>query len=288
MSLMIRNYLNKKIYKNLKVAKVLHIIALIMAVLIVIYDIFQRCMNSQNSILDRNQVLFFYMYTLLIPICGFNSTKTNRQKSIVAKDENEFNNDFSHLLIQIIISFLPYIFLILDCLIFISFGFFNIILDFFNPAVLAYVCGSMLPSHIFVYIADGFLIHNCVLIKREWKYNPPDFVKNKQAEIIDERTKTITDRNMKQYKTLIEKCGIKFFIKYYEQINCLPLRDVNIVENYCENEREERLLAAKKIIELDLTEFALNEILNTYSNILDTHEIEQVKSILAGLQSNKK
>ena len=77
---MIRNYLNKKIYKNLKVAKVLHIIALIMAVLIVISDIFQRCMNSQNSILDRNQVLFFYMYTLLIPICGFNSTKTNRQK----------------------------------------------------------------------------------------------------------------------------------------------------------------------------------------------------------------
>ena len=67
----------------------------------------------------------------------------------------------------------------------------------------------------------------------------------------------------------------------------MPLRDVTITENYSSTEREERLLAAKKIIDLNLTEFTLNEILKSYSDILNDTEITQAKSLLSELQSNK-
>ncbi len=188
------------------------------------------------------------------------------------------NNDFSNLLTQIIISFIPYMLLIFYCFLFICF-------HYPNPLEWAYLCGYMLPAHFWIYIADIFLIHNCILIKREWKDNPPDFVKEQQAEIEHKKIMQIDAQNMAHYKTLIEKCGIKFFIKYYKQIKRLPLRDVNITENYSPTEREERLLSAKKIIESNLTEFALNKILNSYSDILDASEIEQAKSILAELQA---
>ena len=56
-----------------------------------------------------------------------------------------------------------------------------------------------------------------------------------------------------------------------------------VSENYSSQEREERLLAAKKIIDLGLTEFALREIIAEYSDILDSAEIEQAKSLLSAL-----
>ena len=88
----------------------------------------------------------------------------------------------------------------------------------------------------------------------------------------------------KQYKPLIEKCGARFFIKYYKQIKLLPLRDVNVSENYGSAEKDERLRAAKKIIDSNLSEFALNKILDTYSNILDDDEIKEAKKLLAELK----
>ena len=91
----------------------------------------------------------------------------------------------------------------------------------------------------------------------------------------------------RKYKSLIEKCGIKFFIKYYKQIKRLPLRDVAISENFSPSEREERLLAAKKIIDLNLSEYALSEILKTYGDILDSAEIEQAKTLLEEIKAEK-
>ena len=92
--------------------------------------------------------------------------------------------------------------------------------------------------------------------------------------------------NVKSYNSLIKKCGMKFFIKYYKQIKRLPLRDVEVTENYSPTEREERLQAAKQIIDLNLTEFTLNEILKSYGDILDETELAQAKSILTELQQS--
>ena len=127
------------------------------------------------------------------------------------------------------------------------------------------------------------MIWNIVLIKREWKKEPPKFLIYKLKEKEQKKTMKINDQNDKNYKSLIEKSGVKFFIKYYKQIKRLPLRDVAVSENYSSQEREERLLAAKKIIDLGLTEFALREIIAEYSDILDSAEIEQAKSLLSEL-----
>lgn len=88
------------------------------------------------------------------------------------------------------------------------------------------------------------------------------------------------EQDRQQYLALIEKCGIRFFIKYYRQILHLPLKDVDVTENYSSAEREERLLAAKKIIDLGLSELALTEIIRAYNDILDKEVIEHAKVLL--------
>lgn len=60
------------------------------------------------------------------------------------------------------------------------------------------------------------------------------------------------------------------------------MRDVEISENYSLVEKEERLSAAKKIIDLNLTEFVLKEILAQYD--LNQEEQKQIKAILNELQ----
>lgn len=109
---------------------------------------------------------------------------------------------------------------------------------------------------------------NCNFISNTDKKQQKELVKNKKTGTI-----------------LIEKCGFKFFIKYYEQIKKLPLRDIEIVENYSLEEKQERLYAAKKIIDLNLTEFALNEILTNYD--LNSDEQAKIKTILNKLETNQ-
>ncbi len=93
-----------------------------------------------------------------------------------------------------------------------------------------------------------------------------------------------SEQDVQQYLALIEKCGIKFFIKYYHQISRLPLIDVTITENYSSAERQERLLAAQKIINLGLSELALTEIIRAYNDILDKEIIEQAKALLVEIR----
>ena len=125
-------------------------------------------------------------------------------------------------------------------------------------------------------------------MKREWEANPPRLVQETIKEKQAEQQMAIDKNNYDKYKDLIEKSGIKFFIKYYKQIKRLPLRDVTVTENYSSAEREERLIAAKQIIDLNLVEFSLNEILKSYSDILDEEEVAQAKSLLLELQTSKK
>ena len=85
-------------------------------------------------------------------------------------------------------------------------------------------------------------------------------------------------------KRLLKQCGFHFFIKYYGQIKRLPLRDVAVEENYTPEEKNERLCAAKKIVDDNLTAYATDYILQNFSDILTEEEMDIVKKVNAELQ----
>lgn len=282
---LLREYSNKKIYKNFKIAHILSIIARVIAILTLILEIFYYCIGLHA---DDLIFLFFdeypfyallYAYSLIcIPFnYRFIKLKKTHGNGFVKMDSK--NNDLSNLRRIIIGSFLPLYLVLFFFLCHLCSTIFNILDGWFVvPIVIcARLCGRMFLSHFWVYIADIFLIRNCGLIKCEWKNDPPDFVKELQESM-----------ERKQYNTLIKKCGVRFFIKYYRQIKRLSLRDVVVSENYTPAERTERIFAAKKLIDLNLTEFALIEILKEYSDVLSKNEIEQAKSILTEIGINRK
>lgn len=277
---MLRQYSNKKIYKNFKLVKILSIISIVLAVLSITIYTCDKYINQPNAGFTNEQ-WFFYFIILILPLNFLiPSIKANKKTTIEnLKYERKLNNDFANTLTIIILSFVPYIYLLFNILLFVCLG-------RPSPLTWAYYCGYMLPAHIFLYVSDIFLIYNCVLIKREWQDNPPAFIIENQKQKIKEKLDKETKQKTDQYKTLIEQCGIRFFIKYYEQIRRLPLRDITINENYTSKEREERSLAAKRIIDLNLTEFTLTEIINSYSDILSQSEIEQAQSILNAIKSD--
>lgn len=268
---MIRTYSNKKIYKNLKIARVLSILSIVLALLGLIIDLIIIFLEKYT--IDLYNFFIYHMCALSIPISQFKNTIENNGQKII--QETETNNDIFSLLTTVLAStILP---------IFIYALFYSSKEDYH----------SIYLPNILIYIVDIFFIQNCILIKREWQISPPEFYKIKiqkkelkQQEKEQQLIEQLNNRNMSLYNSLIEKCGIKFFIKYYKQIERLPLRDVSINENYSQSEKNERLLSAKKIINLNLTEFTLTEILKSYSDVLDDSEITQAKSILAELQSN--
>ncbi len=276
---MLRQYSNKTIYKNFKIVKVLSIISIVFSVLTIMIYTYNKYANHPNAGF-LNEQWFFYFIILVLPL-DFLIPSINANKKVTRnalKHEESLNNDFINTLTIIIVSFIPYIYLIFNILLFACFG-------SPNPLTWAYFCGYMLPAHIFLYASDIFLIYTCILIKQEWQNNPPTFIVERQKQQAKEKLEKETKQKTEQYKTLIHQCGIKFFIKYYTQIKRLPLRDVTIYENYTPKEKEERLLAAKRIIDLDLAEFTLTEIIKSYSNVLSQSEIMQAQSILDELKS---
>lgn len=253
---MIRQYSNKRIYTNLKVVKVISIVAIIFAIVALVIDI---TIIARLRLDIETSFALYHLMSLLIPFIHLQTTQELPWQS--KPKETKMVNDFTNLLIPIILTL------------------FQLIIYFFVR-----VFGSNLLLYLpnaLIYISTGFLISTCVLIKREWKDNPPQFAKKEYEEKVRKYKEKEYQNNETTYKLLIEQCGIRFFIKYYKQINRLPLRDVNVTENYSSVEREERLLAAKKIIELNLVEFTFNEILKSYSDILDEKEIEQVNDLLS-------
>ena len=114
---------------------------------------------------------------------------------------------------------------------------------------------------------------------RYYKIKNPTIAENQKAQ------KQKRERNAKTCKTLLQTCGMRFFIKYYQQIKTLPIRDVVVSETYSPEERDERLTAAKKIIDLNLTTIALKTIVEKYGGSLESEETEQAKKLLADIPS---
>lgn len=157
--------------------------------------------------------------------------------------------------------------------------------------MIAYYQGYMLVCHIFAYIAIGFLIACNIMMKKEWLENPPLYYveeqieKQRREQAEQEAARRREQREQQRQihelsKNYIERCGMRFFIKYYRQIKRLPIRDVLIDENYSPIEKEDRLAAAKSIIDEGLTKYVVQYILKTCSDVLTEDEIAAAKSIL--------
>ncbi len=282
---MIKRYTNEKIYKNFKVAKILTGIALVLFTLLLVYDVI--CI-----VLDIKKFDFHFVtrYVFMLgPILNvyISSVKTGFENDYQSK----LNNDVLNLKVVVVLSFLPWYLALYNFVVDL------ILLIFIDRSLFlswefAAILGYCLPLHIFVYIADIFLVKNCKLIKAEWEKDPPLFLwkeKKFQAMVEEEKARKEAERKEKQdlkiCEAYIEKCGVRFFIKYYRQILNLPLRDVEVSENYTPKEKEERLNAAKKLVNLNLSKMALIEIIKKYSDSLKAEEVEQAKALLKEMEA---
>lgn len=282
---MIKRYTNEKIYKNFKVAKILTGIALVLFTLLLVYDVI--CI-----VLDIKKFDFHFVtrYVFMLgPILNvyISSVKTGFENDYQSK----LNNDVLNLKVVVVLSFLPWYLALYNFVVDL------ILLIFIDRSLFlswefAAILGYCLPLHIFVYIADIFLVKNCKLIKAEWEKDPPLFLwkeKKFQAMVEEEKARKEAERkekqDLKKCEACIEKCGVRFFIKYYRQILNLPLRDVEVSENYTPKEKEERLNAAKKLVNLNLSKMALIEIIKKYSDSLKAEEVEQAKALLKEMEA---
>ena len=296
---MLRQYSNKKIYKNLNIARRLAIINLALFIFVLFWDVIglfvwgitpswgDLPVFNHDGLFYNDGLLYLIMSLLIIvfaqilfPIVIESFKKKDNRTE--AKD----NNDVNSIKRIISITFFPcyYQFFIF----FVNVGGTGWIAVYVLSCWLGYTLGSCL----LIYIADIFLGITCKLIREEWKSAPPKFILEekkakaaREKEIEREKQELIERDNNKMYENLIQQCGVRFFIKYYEQIERLPLRDVLITEDYPYFEKEERLQAAREIIDKNLQVLAFENILQSYSAMLDSAEIEKAKAILQYLKN---
>lgn len=119
----------------------------------------------------------------------------------------------------------------------------------------------------------------------------PSYIADKKKELhfkpkeLQEKRKTEKILNNKAAaQQLLEQCGMKFFIRYYNKLTSLPLRDIEVVEDYSAEEKTERLVAAKTIVDKDYTKFAVEYILTNFSNVLNEKDIIAASKIMESLK----
>jgi len=145
----------------------------------------------------------------------------------------------------------------------------------------------IISSRVLIWISAALLYSNCKLMQVEWEENPPSYVKEAVARKEELLRKNEFEKSRKNMVGLLEQCGMKFFIKYYRNLISLPLRDIEIEENYSHAEKNERLSAAKEIIERNYTKSALEYILENYSDTLAEKEVNAAVIILQKYSSLK-
>ena len=296
---MLRQYSNKKIYKNLNIARRLAIINLALFIFVLFWDIIGLFVwgitpSWGNLLVFNHDGLFYndgllYLIMSLLIIVFAQILFPIAIESFLKKDnrtEAKDNNDVHNIKRIISITFFPCYYHLFKFFIHVCWTGWNAVY------VLSGWLGYTLGSCLLIYIADIFLGKTCTLIREEWKSAPPKFIlEEKEAkaarekEIEREKQELIERDNNKMYENLIQQCGVRFFIKYYEQIERLPLRDVLITEDYPYFEKEERLQAAREIIDKNLQILAFENILQSYSAMLDSAEIEKAKAILQYLKN---
>ena len=152
--------------------------------------------------------------------------------------------------------------------------------------------GGVLIPHIPFHIGCFFLSRNKKLIMNEtiWvkeeeqrQENKKTHNENQANERIKQQKKSQEEKQIKKTVFLLSECGFKYFLKYYKQIASLPMRDIDIQENYSLKEKEIRYIAAKKILNQGLTKIAAKIILSK-KTLLTPKEVDLAKSILNNRQ----
>lgn len=145
--------------------------------------------------------------------------------------------------------------------------------------IFAKYVGSFIVAHLCSYLTIIFYLRCNNIKKKELYSDLPIYIENKRSEMLGRQKEEKIAKDKVATQKLLEQCGIKFFIKYYNQIKMLPLRDVEVDENYAPIERTERLQAVKAIIDSGYFAIAKEYILQNYSEILSDNEIQQLQLI---------
>ena len=117
----------------------------------------------------------------------------------------------------------------------------------------------------------GLLANNCHEIDREYNQIMADRKREEEAE---QKFADRSRRRVDDVKQLLAESGFKFFLKYYQQIVRLGIKDVVVEEDYSSTEITERLKAAKKLIDSGLAPAAAQQILEKFSDLLTSEEKE--------------
>ena len=280
-------------FKNFIIAKKVSIVAGIISVIIIIDYVLGRFV-LHVPVVELGATAF--IFPVLIPfgnVWNLRMELKKRNEIITLLDVKTrlhgnptFNKHKKILLTYIISNFIPFIYLFLICFFEI---FFHLIFNTISiNGSIAYETGYFSIPYILCIVANVFLIKNYLLLNRKYK---EEYYKNKKE--YEEKIRIIKAEKEKQEallaekqkcKDLIETCGIKFFIKYYDQIKFLPLRDVQIEENYPYEERVERITATKRIIELHPSNSTLYDIIFPYYDYLTQKEKDRVESLLKKIE----
>ncbi len=283
---------NIRIYKNQRVINTLLWISFIVGVIIFLVELPTVIVNKLWS----ENVAFFYMMLICLPFCMMEPRTLELREKIKVMDEAEgrefiektaatkinvqvLQKAYSRNLRKI---FYPLIAYLLTAFVF--WGNLPPKLRIPYSALFGGVLGGCIISHVFIYIAIIYIIYNCHLIKMDLNKTKQKIQEIDEKKKFNEEKARAEEENKIMGKQLIEKSGIRFFLKYYKDIRDLPMRDIEIVEHYDSNERMERLSAAKKIIDCNLTMVVLNEIQQNYSNKLKEEERDVLKKLILEME----
>ncbi len=140
---------------------------------------------------------------------------------------------------------------------------------------------TLVVSRALIWWSIILLWKNCNNLGRE--YNEMLAIRNTKEEA-EHKLSVAAQKMNADVKHLLAESGFKFFLKYYEQLTKVGVRDVYVDEDYSPTEKTERLKAVKQLIDSGLAVAAAQQILEQFSDFLTDKEKELALRI-AGLQN---
>lgn len=297
-------FANKKIAKYKVVIKVLNIISLIISAFAVISQLISKSVTGVWYIwqdidlgnnLDRTLISSYLIMLMFMPVMvvvfGVSFDKilsridmAKIHECVMSSDGADLNNarikilsgyDRLAIFVPIIIDFTGAFFFAMCDSAFFTNGYWTIIFARF--------LGSLAGTHICSYLTILFFVSCCNIKKRELSDDFQMYIDRTKKEAIARQKAEKIANDKIATQNLLEQCGMKFFLKYYEKLVTLPLRDIDVDENYSPSEQTERLTSAKLIIDNNYTKLAIDYILEKYSTVLSSSEIDVATKILKTL-----
>lgn len=285
-----RVIVNKKIAKYQKIIDVLYIVSMVIGVILIVIQFARGWYILEGINKDGfhfHLILLYILGILGIPSISWsiNSSSNSAIDSAIAVKIDQIkicdcvtiteHSTLENTRIKILSSrdkvviCLP---IILDIL-------YSAIAMIFGIVLFGKYLGSFIVAHFCSYITIIFYALCCTVKRKELSNDLQTYLADKMKELIEKQKAEKIAKDKLVMQRLLDQCGIKFFIKYYDQIKRLPLRDISIEENYSSSETNERLTAARQIIDGSFTELAIDNILCNYSDILTKQELEKATEI---------